>query len=160
MDIFVRAVFVILMATCISVSADQDEHDSGSSADYLEEIIVTGRRREERLMDVPEQITLFSSDDIKEALITNYQDFSDLTPNFQSFENFRKGVFNITVRGIPTVQGGEAPVTVLIDGVQVLGLDFINQDLFDLESIQVLRGPQGAVYGRAEGSEPLRGETG
>jgi len=114
----------------------------------LEEIIVTARRREESLLRVPEQITVFTSSDVEDAQITSYQDFANLTPNFSSFENFRKGVFNISVRGIPTVQGGEAPVTVLVDGVQASGLDFINQDLFDLQSIQVLRGPQGAAYGR------------
>ena len=114
----------------------------------LEEVTVTARRREESLQRVPEQITVFTAADIENARITNYQDFADLTPNFAAFENFRRGVFNITVRGIPTVQGGEPPITILVDGVQVSGLDFVNQDLFDLQSIQVLRGPQGAVYGR------------
>ncbi len=114
----------------------------------IAEVTVTARRRQESLQRVPEQITVFTSSDIVNAQITSYQDFANLTPNFQSFENFRKGVFNITVRGIPTVQGGEVPVTVLVDGVQVSGLDFINQDLFDLQNIQVVRGPQGAVYGR------------
>jgi iron complex outermembrane receptor protein len=118
------------------------------TATTLEEIVVTARRRSELLQRVPDQITVFGRDDIANARIDTFQDFADLTPNLQSFENFRKGVFNITVRGIPTVQGGEPPVTILVDGVQVSGLDFINQDLFDLESIQILRGPQGAIYGR------------
>lgn len=112
------------------------------------EITVTARRRTELLQRVPDQITVFGAADIEEARILSYQDFADLTPNFQAFENYRKGVFNISVRGIPTVQGGEPPVTVLVDGVQIGGLEFLNQDLFDLQSIQVLRGPQGAVYGR------------
>jgi len=131
-----------------SSPAPQDESSGDAAETDVEEIVVTARRREELIKDVPQQITLFTSDEISNALITSYQDFANLTPNFQTFANFRKGVFNITVRGIPTVQGGEAPVTVLVDGVQVAGLDFINQDLFDLESIQVLRGPQGAIYGR------------
>jgi iron complex outermembrane receptor protein len=118
------------------------------AASDLEEVFVTARRRTELLQRVPDQITVFSEQEIADARISTFQDFADLTPNLQTFENFRRGVFNITVRGIPTVQGGEPPVTVLVDGVQVSGLDFVNQDLFDLKSIQVLRGPQGAIYGR------------
>jgi len=127
----------------------QSGSDSKSmGAPGLEEVRVTARRRDELLKDVPQQVSFFSASEIADAQIDSFQDFANLTPNFQSFENFRKGVFNISVRGIPTVQGGEAPVTVLLDGVQVAGLDFINQDLFDLAGIQILRGPQGAVYGR------------
>lgn len=138
-----------LLSVMASVSLSLDSACAQETlASANDTIIVTSRRREEQLNDVPQQITVFSASDIEDAQITSYQDFANLTPNFQAFENFRKGVFNITVRGIPTVQGGEAPVTILVDGVQVSGLDFINQDLFDLESIEILRGPQGAVYGK------------
>ena len=118
------------------------------SAAAIDEILVTTRRRSELLQRVPDQVTVFTGQEITDSRITSYQDFANLTPNLQSFENFRRGVFNISIRGIPTVQGGEPPVTILVDGVQVSGLDFVNQDLFDLDNIQVLRGPQGAVYGR------------
>ena len=125
-----------------------DRQSADVQGPQITEVIVTARRRSELLQRVPEQITVFDTTAIEQAHIASFQDFSALTPNFQSFEGFRRGVFNISVRGIPTVQGGEPPVTVLVDGVQAAGLDFINQDLFDLQSIQVLRGPQGATYGR------------
>jgi iron complex outermembrane receptor protein len=131
-----------------SSPAQQTSQAAESAAADLEEVLVTARRRPELLQRVPDQITVFSEQDIADARISSFQDFADLTPNLQTFENFRRGVFNITVRGIPTVQGGEPPVTVLVDGVQTSGLDFVNQDLFDVQSIQVLRGPQGAIYGR------------
>lgn len=137
-----------LMALATPAEMSAVAQETTAQAGGLEEIVVTSRRRAELLIDVPQQVTVFSAKDIEDAQITSYQDFANLTPNFSSFENFRRGVFNITVRGIPTVQGGEPPVTILVDGVQVSGLDFVNQDLFDLESIEVLRGPQGAVYGR------------
>lgn len=139
---------VPLFASATTALAQTDDSQAGYSGDGVEEIVVTGRRREELLKDVPEQITVFSAADIQNAQISSFQGFAALTPNLQTFDGFRKGVLDITVRGIPTVQGGEPPVTVLVDGIQVSGLDFVNQDLFDLESIQVLRGPQGAVYGR------------
>lgn len=118
------------------------------AAASFDEIVVTTRRRSELLQRVPDQITVFTGQEIEDSRIVSYQDFADLTPNLQTFENFRRGVFNISIRGIPTVQGGEPPVTILVDGVQVSGLDFVNQDLFDLDNIQILRGPQGAIYGR------------
>lgn len=141
----------LAMLTAVPAAAQQPPdrpRPSATPSPGLEEVVVTARRRDELLQRVPDQITVFSEQDIADARINTFQDFANLTPNLQTFENFRRGVFNITVRGIPTVQGGEAPVTVLVDGVQVSGLDFINQDLFDVQSVQILRGPRGAVYGR------------
>jgi iron complex outermembrane receptor protein len=142
----------------VSCPAQQASGRPLAAAD-LEEVLVTARRRTELLQRVPDQITVFSEQDIADARISTFQDFADLTPNLQTFENFRRGVFNITVRGIPTVQGGEPPVTVLVDGVQASGLDFVNQDLFDLQSIQILRGPQGAIYGRGANAGAIQKQT-
>jgi iron complex outermembrane receptor protein len=115
---------------------------------FIEEIVVTARRRVERLQEVPEAVTVFTADLIERAGIQSYQDFANLTPNFSLFERFRPGSVIMTMRGIPSNPGGETPVTVVIDGVNVPGLEFINQRLVDIESIEVLRGPQGALYGR------------
>jgi iron complex outermembrane receptor protein len=114
----------------------------------LEEIVVSARRREESLQHVPAQVSVLSSEVIENAQIRNFTDFASMTPNMQGFENFRRGVYNLTIRGIPTVQGGEPPATILVDGVQLSSLEFVNQDLYDIEQIQIVRGPLGSVYGR------------
>jgi len=114
----------------------------------LEEIVVTSRKRAENLQAVPDAITAFDSVAIENAGIDDVQDFIDLTPNISMRETFRAGVTFITIRGITTGQQGWAPATYVVDGVQASSLDAINQGaLVDIERIEVLKGPQGALYG-------------
>ncbi|PCI32480.1 MAG: hypothetical protein COB54_06990 [Alphaproteobacteria bacterium] len=114
----------------------------------LEEIVVTSRKREENLQSVPDSVTAFDSVAIENAGINDVQDFVDLTPNISMRETFRAGVTFLTIRGITTGQQGWAPATYVVDGVQASSLDAINQGaLMDIERIEVLKGPQGALYG-------------
>lgn len=114
----------------------------------LEEIVVTSRKRAENLQAVPDSITAFDSVAIENAGIDDVQDFIDLTPNASIRETFRAGVTFVTIRGITTGQQGWAPATYVVDGVQATSLDAINQGaLVDIERIEVLKGPQGALYG-------------
>ncbi|MGC4110303.1 MAG: TonB-dependent receptor plug domain-containing protein [Nocardioides sp.] len=125
--------------------------ESGASGDASAEqgdIIVTARMRGERLKDIPDTITAFSSEAIERAAITSVKDFVNLTPNITLLPSFRQGVFNLTARGNSTPQGGDSPIVVNFDGVQAPALDLIDQDLFDIERIEVLKGPQSALYGQ------------
>ncbi len=126
-------------------SADEKVNDESTT---VEEIIVTTRKRQESIMDVPDSVTAFSSTTIENTGIDEVLDFIDMTPNITLRETFRAGVTFISMRGITTGQQGWAPVTYVVDGVQVGALDFINQGaLNDIERIEVLKGPQGALYG-------------
>lgn len=122
--------------------------EDGKDELVLEEIVVTSRKRAENLQSVPDSITAFDSMAIENAGIDDVQDFIDLTPNISMRETFRAGVTFITIRGITTGQQGWAPATYVVDGVQASSLDAINQGaLVDIERIEVLKGPQGALYG-------------
>ncbi|WP_020399694.1 TonB-dependent receptor [Kordiimonas gwangyangensis] len=137
------ALGTILPAPIASFAADE----SGETI-MLEEIVVTSRRRAENLQSVPDSVTAFGAQTIERAGIDDVQDFVDLTPNITMRETFRAGVTFITIRGITTGQQGWAPVTYVVDGVQAGSLDAINQGaLTDIERIEVLKGPQGALYG-------------
>lgn len=114
----------------------------------VEEIVVTARKREERLIEVPDSVTALSASTIESAGIGNIKDVTHLVPNLSIVEAQQPGVSFITIRGVGQVRNGEAPVAVIIDGVQLFSPNQITQDLFDIERIEVLRGPQGAVYGR------------
>ena len=116
--------------------------------ELIEEIVVTARYRQESLQEIPISITAFDSAKIEAAGITDIHDFINLTPNFLARETFRSGVTYLTIRGITTGQQGFAPISYIVDGVKASSLDAVNQGvLFDLERIEVLKGPQSALYG-------------
>lgn len=136
-----------MLATGQAVAQEGDAQTDDD--DYVfEEIIVTSRFRSESLQEVPDSITAFSADRIEALGIADVEGFVNQTPNFIIRETFRAGVTFITIRGITTGQQGFAPVTYTVDGVKAATLDAINQGaLFDIERIEVLKGPQGALYG-------------
>ncbi len=113
-----------------------------------ETITVTARRRDELSLDVPVAVTTFTADVIEAAGIERPQDFVALTPNVSLVQTQNQGTSFVTVRGISQARNSEPSVAVLIDGVQMANPSQFNQELFDIDSIQVLKGPQGALYGR------------
>lgn len=117
-------------------------------AQGLEEIVVTARKRAENIMEIPEAITAFDAEVVTRAQITDIQDFARLTPNLTIIDQLRPGTQTVSIRGMTTVQNGELPLAFIVDGVNVPSMNFINQELIDIERIEVLRGPQGALYGR------------
>ena len=124
----------------------QDAPQSGASA--LEEIIVTARRREESIQDAPYAVTAFSAQGVEDAGIKRVEDFVALTSNVTLATSQGIGTSFLSIRGLTQVRNGEAPVATIIDGVlQFSGIQF-RQELFDIESIEVVKGPQGAIYGR------------
>ncbi len=114
----------------------------------LEEIVVTARKRSESLNDVPASVQAFDASDIEQAGIVNMRDYINLTPNMNLVETQNSGFAFVNIRGLSQVRNVDPTVAVVIDGVLVTtGLGF-TQDLFDIEQIEVLKGPQGALYGR------------
>jgi iron complex outermembrane recepter protein len=111
-------------------------------------ITVTPRRRDEPLLDVPGAINAFTATDIRAAGIERPQDFIALTPNVSMVQTQNQGTSFVTVRGISQARNSEPSVAVLIDGVQMANPSQFNQELFDIDTIEVVKGPQGAVFGR------------
>src|SRR5690606_9923128 len=114
----------------------------------LEEVVVTARRRAESFQDVPVTITAFGEEDIQAAGIERPQDFISLTPNVTLVETQNQGTSFITIRGISQARNSEPSVAVLVDGVLMSNPAQFTQELFDVQQIEVLKGAQGAVYGR------------
>ncbi|HVY66218.1 MAG TPA: TonB-dependent receptor [Gammaproteobacteria bacterium] len=116
--------------------------------DSLEEIIVTARRRAESFQDVPVTISVFDEREIQAAGIEHPRDFISLTPNVTLVETQNQGNAFVTVRGISQARNSEPSVAVIVDGVLMSNPAQFNQELFDVQQIEVLKGAQGAVYGR------------
>ena len=121
---------------------------AGAAMDELETIVVTARRREESLTRVPASITALSARTLQDAGVDEVADYAALVPNvsFQAPLNFND--VRISVRGVSQIQGGQPPVAMVVDGVQLLSPTQFNVEQFDIERIEFLKGPQGAVYGR------------
>ena len=113
-----------------------------------DDIVVTARMRSESLQNVPASISVFTVKDIENAKIDRPGDFVALTPNVTFSTAQDAGTTYLTVRGISQVPNGETPVAISVDGVLQTSAFQFNEELFDIQQIEVLKGPQGALYGR------------
>jgi iron complex outermembrane receptor protein len=118
------------------------------AATALEEVVVTARKRSESFEDVPVSVDAFSAADIEAAGIEKPSDFIALTPNVTLVQTQNEGNSFINVRGVSQARNSDMSVAVLVDGVLMTNPAQFNQELFDATHIEVLRGPQGALYGR------------
>ena len=114
----------------------------------LEEIVVTARKRDELLVNTPVSLKAFTESDIVSAGIQTPHDFVRLTPNVTLVQTQNAGNSFINIRGISQARNSEMSAAVLVDGVLMSNPVQFNQQLFDVQQIEVLRGPQGALYGR------------
>ena len=114
-----------------------------------EELIVTTRKIEENLKDVPLSITAFDANLIEAANITTLQDVADLTPGLTFFNAFGENLPVPIIRGVAQTDiFGETNAAVFVDGVYVAGREGLNFSQLDVERIEVVKGPQSALYGR------------
>ncbi len=141
-----RAAFAV--ALCLGLAPAGPAH-AQSQDDVIEEIMVTSRYRAEKLSDVPDSITAFKVQDIERYRIERINRVATLTPNLRFSDDQEVGVSTLVIRGVRQNRGtGQPPVSFRIDGVSATNNLLTTQELFDIESVDVLRGPQGALYGR------------
>ena len=132
---------VVTMLVCsIAVSHAADavpaDTDVSSPPPRLEEVVVTARKRDENLQNVPDAVTAFTAETIENAGIRHIADFLALTPNvnFEDGGAFYSGFLNLSMRGIGNGQDGWPSVAYLVDGVPADSTDSINSgSLEDIE---------------------------
>ncbi len=149
----IQVCYVSALAVAVAVSApahaqtvDADSDASGAS-DAPSEIVVTATKRSESLTDVPIAVQVFTDQAIAERGITRPADFLSATPNVTFIED-NAGEAYINIRGQTSVRNSDPNVAIVIDGVTLSSVKPFNQDLFAIEQIEVLKGPQSALYGR------------
>ncbi len=119
-------------------------------AQVLDEIVVTSTRREKNVQDVPVTVAVLSAQEIAKADIHGGDGIANSVPGLH-FASFSAGQNLFAIRGVGSADDGaglDNSVALFLDGVYIgrgAGVDF---DMFDLERIEVLKGPQGALFGR------------
>ncbi len=121
--------------------------DAGTQVSSLDDVVVTARRREESLQDTPLAITAFTQETIQAARIESLADLGRLTPGLNYTPLF--GAQN----QLPIIRGaaqtfGPLNVGVFLDGVYLSGKAGVDLELNDLERVEIVKGPQSALYGR------------
>ncbi|MDP5229020.1 MAG: TonB-dependent receptor [Cellulophaga sp.] len=111
-------------------------------------VIGKSRKRTASIQTTPESVTALNAEGIESAGVTDINSFSTLVPNLKFNSAQAVGLNFITVRGIPQVRGGDAPLAFVIDGVTIPDPSLLSQGLYDLALVEVVKGPQGALYGK------------
>jgi iron complex outermembrane receptor protein len=114
----------------------------------IEEIIVTARQREESLQDVPASIQVFSTQQIENSGIQRASDFINLTPGVTIVDAAEVADTQVNIRGINGSRDAENSFALIIDGILMTNPASLNREYTNLQQIEVLKGPQGALYGR------------
>lgn len=147
------AVAIALTSSGFALNAQaQDGQRRGSAAALLEEVVVTARKREEGAQEVPLSVTALNSDQMDALKVRDLTNLGVGMPNV-SFEDLgtTRGTANFSIRGLginSSIPSIDPAVGVFVNGVYMAINSGIVFDMFDVESVEVLRGPQGTLFGR------------
>ena len=118
----------------------------------LEEVVVTARKREETLQETPVAVSAFSAESLENLGMRNITDLTKVVPNVDMYAgNGTTGTANVFIRGIGARNTGvnfDSGVGIYVDGVYISRADGALLDNVDVQTVQVLRGPQGTLFGK------------
>ena len=141
-----------LATTALPAAAQDEEGRRGGASALLEEITVTARKREESMQDAPLSVSALSSEQLDALHVRDLTSLATGLPNVSLDDvGTTRGVANFSIRGLgitASIPSIDPTVGVFVDGVYMGLNNGIVFDVFDLESIEVLRGPQGILFGR------------
>lgn len=142
-NISVSLIFILLQAGSVQAQGGSKNH-------ALEELIVTAQKRIETQQDVAASFNVYSADNLEATGWSNVTDMADLIPSMEVI-GVTKTRTTVFIRSIGTNKydiGTEGSIGVFVDGVYIPRFSSLMQNLIDLERVEVLRGPQGTLYGR------------
>ena len=115
----------------------------------LEEVVVTARARAESIQDVPATVTAFTEGQIENMGVARAEDFVYMTPGVTFVNSVEVGDSQLAIRGINGARDAETNFAFIVDGILYTNPSAFNREYPDLAQIEVLKGPQGALYGRS-----------
>lgn len=136
------AVAATVMATAVPSTLAQE------TSFAIEEVVVTARKRSENLQEVPIAISAIDEQTIDRAGIERPADYISLIPNVTIVDTANVGDTQVSIRGIVSTRDAESTFAYVVDGVLSTNPNSFNEELLDVQQIEVLKGPQGALYGR------------
>jgi iron complex outermembrane receptor protein len=144
---------VLLLPSLLATAAHAaDEVDpNGPDPLALEEVVVTATKRAESIQEVPMSVTAFTADFFRDSGVTNLAGLEQYTPSLKITPGTDSNSTSIRIRGIGSVgtnAGIDPSVGVFIDGVYQGRAGMSIGDLIDIERVEILRGPQGTLYGK------------
>lgn len=125
----------------------QNAGDPAASAESADAIVVTARKRAETLLEVPIAVNAFNSALIQDKMAQSVSDLAAFTPGFQMQQSFGRGGDRPVIRGASNILFSDGKVGIFLDGAPYFG-DFSSLDLANIERVEVIKGPQSAVFGR------------
>jgi iron complex outermembrane recepter protein len=139
-------------ASSLLIGAPAIAQDAASGDSIaLEEIVVTAQKREQNLQSVPVAVTAVTGDALQQQGITNFAELAQVSPTLTVSRSNQATGSTVNVRGIGTLAfstGVEPSVAVIVDDLPVLQQAQAFSNLSDVERIEVLRGPQGTLFGK------------
>jgi iron complex outermembrane receptor protein len=139
----------LIMAVVTAIAAVQTPVAVSQESSFaIEEVVVTARKRSENLQEVPIAISAIDAATIDRAGIERAGDYISLIPNVTLVDTANVGDTQVSIRGIVSTRDAESTFAYVVDGVLSTNPNSFNEELFDVEQIEVLKGPQGALYGR------------
>ena len=138
---------LLLASPCLPDVSPAEEADSGVAA--LEEIVITAQKHAQDLQDVGISVTAISGDQLTKLGMRESTDLVQQVPSLQFQSTTTFATFNI--RGVSQTEftdQHELPVAVVVDGVYLSSPGAVQTQMFDLDHVEVLRGPQGTLFGR------------
>ena len=140
------------MLLSASIAATIPTAAFAATTTQLEEVVVTSQKREQSAQDTPISVTVLSGDAIQYLGIESSNDIADYTPGLKISPVFGVGnIPNISIRGVGLndfKDYHESPSAVYVDEVYKAALASLDFQLFDVDRVEVLKGPQGTLFGR------------
>jgi len=154
-----------LLVVLIAASVTGDALMQSAAAAELEEIVVTATKRESGLQEIPMSISAISGDSLERSGIVNFTDIATSVPSV-SFRSAGPGRTKLNIRGISAATGVAPTVSFYLDEMPIQTISsgsttsfaqtIIDPKMFDLERVEVLRGPQGTLYGSSSMGGTIR----
>ena len=146
-DMSIKSALMVATALVVTPAAYAQADESVAEEANANVIIVTARKKEENLQSVPVTVNVFGEQMIDDANIAGLEELSDFTPGFQLQSAFGREGDRPVIRGASNILFSEGKVGFFVDGIPFVGASTA-LDLENFGRVEVIKGPQSAVFGR------------